>query len=349
MSTTHPQPEDIASAPQSQSARRRWPLALVLLFCCLVIIHQRNRIRAYWWSSCLVRTDDLGARGYYLASLAAVGDKAAGAIERLSRNEDPEVRALAIYPLKSLPAEAAMETLHRLLNDSDRDVRESAAVALVFMSSAGARAVLRETAASEEPGAAEAVSALGRSQDAADLEALCQALARHPSPAVRAQAAESLAARLMEETVRGESEAPAVAPHGCDAFLALVQSLADDATFSGLLSLEREIAAAAGFAQRQGRSAFAADRAPGPAPPPRRTVADVAAKGLSSLTGRALVPRKDRSAVQQATLAAWCRRIYRQRRLRPGGSGENPPTTLPGSSDTPTVQPPEAVDGSPRD
>lgn len=334
--------------PRPRSARRWLLPALVLLLPCLIVIHQRNRIRAYWWASCLVRTDDLGARGYYLASLAAVGDKAAGAIKRLSRHEDPTVRALAIFPIKSLSQEVALRALRRLLNDSDMDVRESAAVALVFMSSTGAWSVLRETAVSQERGAAAAVGALGRSQAPSDLEALCQALSRHRSPAVRAQAAESLAARLLEEELPAEPEDLVASPHGCDPFLTLVRSLGDDATFWGSLSLEREIAAAARFVGRQGRIALSVGGGFGSAPTPRRSVADIAAKGLSSLTARVVTPQTDQSAAQQAVFADRCRRWYLQRHHRPQAGVENPPSTSLGSSDTPTTRPPEAPEGDAR-
>ena len=335
VSSTLPEQEDTASAPAPRSLRRWWPPALVLLICCLAVIHQRNRIRAYWWASRLVQTEDLGARGYYLASLAAVGEMATGAIERLSRNEDPEVRVLAIFPLKSLPQEDALPVLRRLLDDSDMDVRESAAVALAFMSSPGARAVLRETAVSQAKGAATAAGALGRSQDPSDMETLCQVLAQHPSPAVRAQAAESIAALLLGEDDPGEAEAAAAMPDGCDPFLALVHGLADGAMFAGSLSLEREVAAAARFVRRQGRRVEGVGSAQDSASAARRRVADVAAKGLSSLTGRVVTPLAEQSAAQQAVFADRCRRWYLQR-LHPPSGVENPPSASPGSSDTPT-------------
>jgi len=304
-----------------------------------VLVYERNRLRAHWWAHRLVQTEDLAERGYYMASLAAVGNDAAGALDALSRNADPDVRSLAVFGLKRLPEATALEELGRLLNDPNADVRESAALALFFMPSDRAKDVLRRRAESQEPGAAAAVAVLGRSDSPADAALLCRILNGHHSPAVRAQAAESLAARLQEDARAATSQSSSGLAQKCDPFLALVRALADDSPFSGELSLEREIAAAASFAQRRGVPLE--NRGPGSvhSSRPQRTVADIAARGLSSLTGRTVIPQADRSARQQAVIADQCRRWFFQRRRHRPDAGENHQSKPADSSDMSTERP----------
>lgn len=303
-----PSPQDDGSELIPRKAKQsRWPVVVIVLLLILftLILLQRNRIRSYWWSYQLTRTEDVVDRTYFLASLAAVGEDAAGPIARLSRNQYSDVRLLSIELLQSLPHQGGLEHLARLLGDVDADVRESAALALAFMATDAATKVLRDAVASENANrAAAAALALGRIEPSLAWRSLCQAAKNHPSPRVRAQAIESLAGHLIASRNQNTAEIET------RVFQALVQALADRATFAGRLGIERSIDNARNFARQAGNPL--STRLSPSTSPAVRCVADIAARCLSSLTGQAITPRVDSDHTEQAVFADRCHHWYRQ-------------------------------------
>lgn len=310
---------------------RGFPITLgvmVILFVAAML--GRNHIRAHWWAYRLAGADDLSSQSYYLGALSAVGSSAQGAVERLAEDDAPHVRAMAVVILESSAQTGSVRILGRLLNDTNVDVRESAALALGFMQTEDARAVLRRAIEEGSAGAAAAVHAHGRTGGATARDLICDALAFHASPAVRAQAVETLADMITMEAAdpaRSGERGRGVR----DPWLALVGALADDGTFDGPLAIEREVAGARAFA--------AAAQALGPAPPAGtpaegpRTVGHLAAKQLSALSGDTLEPVTELSPRRQADLADQCHRAF----LRRGDASRYPP--LPRDAEKPASAP----------
>ena len=172
-----------------------------------------------------------------------------------------------------------------------------------------ATVVLREAVASEnENRAAAAALALGRIDAPRAWRSLCKAIADHPSPRVRAQATESLAGHLSTPRNRNATMQAETAEIETHAFRALVLALADQATFAGRLGIERSIDNARAFARQSGYPPPSPSTTPG-----ARSVADIAARCLSSLTGQAITPKADSNRTEQADFADRCNRWYRQR------------------------------------
>lgn len=349
-------PSDSAPRESFSQSRSRWPAVVLAVFVALFLltIWQRNRIRAYWWAARLEKAEDLTARTYYLSCLVSVGDSAKGAICRLARSENSEVRALAIPAMARLSEPVRFAELDRLLADSDAEVRQSAALALAFAGSEAATNVLARRAMGRDSaeGTMTAAAALSRLSSPAALAVLCKVAREHPNAAVRAQAVESIGAWLVSETGRDSAATSRPASDG-EPFGVLVALLADRGDFAGALSLEREIASAE-------RAAKGPDGVPlpkgahvaGPREPAslsasatgHRTVADVAAHWLSLLSLEAVEPRTRRSSSEQAELADRCRQAWAAgepaafpRRVDPARQGPRPPnreTPANSSSDT---------------
>ncbi|MBI5763722.1 MAG: HEAT repeat domain-containing protein [Planctomycetes bacterium] len=256
-------------------------IAFVVLF--VFLLAGRNHLRAYWWATRLTSTTDLKAQGYYLACLAGVGDAAKRPIASLARHSRPEVRLLSIYALQKLPLETAVPELARLLVDTDVSIRDAAATALVFTESNYAIDVLVASATSDNPIlASTAVAALGRTSTSEAMRAVRSVARVHDSPMVRAQALEALIDSLLTDpldapTSRQDERALSIET--------LIAALADEATFSELLSLERQRAAAERFVATRATSQRS-DKEAGF----RRSVAEVAALYLSDLSGQTVRP-----------------------------------------------------------
>jgi len=290
---------------------------MTALFAAAVL--QRDRLRSQWWAWRLVSTADPRQQAYYLALLAAVGDSASGAIAGLAADDDPAVRSLAVVALAALPEGRGVDRLAALLADPDGEVSSSAAVCLAFMadeSPAGGRGLdlLIEAAGRPDTGpAAAAAAALSRVSSPAALNALGRVAARHPSAWVRAQAVESLAtqAAVRLRPIVGADASPVDFPRvgSGDIIDALVASLLDDGRFTGELAFEREIARAARFAGSSPASGPA-----GSGVPTDRRVADVAAAGLSVITGRYIEPADAPAFGSPAEFAAQCRAWVVERR-----------------------------------
>jgi hypothetical protein len=333
---------DPASPRHPPAARSRWPSVAIVLLLCLfgLAMLYRNNLRAHWWATRLAAAEDLQSRAYYVASLTAVGDAACGAIHRLAKDPRPEVRSLAIPAMIRLSEKSRLAELDGLLGDADADVRESAATALAFMDADGAARLLIEHAESPQPPAAAAcVAALGRLSSPEALAALCKTAASHSDPLVRAQAVESLVACV---TIAALGEPGEVSPFRSsrDPILVLVLALGDQAIFTGHLALERQIATVSTAVSskappsRDKIARFHQDSPPLLAPAAPRSVAEIAAHWLSSLTGRQITPA-DLGSAGPAELADQCRRWIAERHQasRPADAPAGEPSPA-GSADT---------------
>ena len=324
------EPADGAAPRPVPTAKSRWPaLAIVVLLCVFsaVMLH-RNNLRAHWWAARLAAAEDLRSRGYYIASLTAVGDAACGAIHRLAADSRPEIRALAIPAMARLSEKARLAELDVLLSDVDDDVRESAATALAFMGNDAATRILIDGVQSGgSAAAASCVAALGRLSSPDALGAVCKAAASHSDPAVRAQAVESLAACVTIEAL-GEQGIAASARPSCDPILVLVSALTDQAIFTTHLALERQIATVAAAVSSKAApppdkiTRFRLEDAPHAGPAAPRTVAEVAAHWLTSLTGHPITP-VDPGSSGPAELADQCRQWIVEKH-QPGRPAEAP-------------------------
>lgn len=300
-----PDPRDIRGA-----RRARWGIALlVALF--LITLWQRDTIRAHWWATRLMATDDLAARGQYLSFLATVGDKATGAVWRLARDDRPDVRILAVMSASRLARLTSNRVLATLLMDSDVDVREAAGRTLAFELRSEALNLLSNVARDADSGvAASAVASLSRINDPAVPDWLALA-GSHASPKVRAQMIESSTTWLQGIDARlGRSRTEVLN------LLIRIAELADDPSeFDGELSLEREISSAESFVRASHPNSGEAATVNG-----KRTVASVARSKLSALMGRAIIAGDTDSTKARQDLARAILERIETSRLRPSAT-----------------------------
>ncbi|MEK6644154.1 MAG: HEAT repeat domain-containing protein [Planctomycetota bacterium] len=263
----------------SQRAFRICLVALVAMF--VVLLIERNRIRSHWWAWRLQGATDLATQGYYLASLAGVGDEAFGAVSRLARSDRSDVRGFAVYALQKMPPESAFAELGRLLTDTELDVREAAATALVFAENESAtQTLIRAVGSVNADEAAAAVAALGRINSESALSAICHAARSHGSALVRAQALEAITDQLITSVEASATSRPS---SGCSMIDTLIDALPDEAIFRGLLSLERQKRSAAQFLGR-----LTATNPSEELLPTERAVGTIAAAFLTEITGEAV-------------------------------------------------------------
>jgi hypothetical protein len=309
-----PHPDQTQAVPAArQTAHRRFLIAIAALVVLFALsIACRNRIRSEWWAWRLTRSQVPSEHAYYMNALVAVGQDALPVTQRLARNERAELRTYAVAVLGRFRHPTAYETLQNLVFDADRDVREAAALTLVFFSPAEVAADLLQAPA-DTPDAGSASAAflgLGRLATPPAIKLLCEGVRDHPAPAARAQAVESLAEALMPSTPDGIEPAP-LPDSPCDPVAALVAALGDSATFTGTLSGERETEAVSRFIAASTTMPVDSSIAHASG---RRTVADIATQSLTRLCGR---PIDAHSALENpAETASTCRTWILERRSR---------------------------------
>lgn len=272
-------PLKMLSTTMSQRAFRICLVALVAMF--VLVLIERNRIRSHWWAWRLQYATDLATQGYFLASLAGVGDAAFGAVSHLARSDRSDVRGFAVYALQKMPPESASTELGRLLTDTELDVREAAATALVFAEHESATQTLIRAAGSVNADeAAAAIAGLGRINSESALSAICHAARSHESPFVRAQSLEALTDQLLSTVDDTATSRPS---SGCSMIDTLIDALPDDARFQGQLSLERQKRSAALFLASRTATKPAEDLLP-----TERAVGTIAGACLTEITGDAV-------------------------------------------------------------
>lgn len=317
----------------------------------LVTVVERNVIRAWWWAYRLSSATELPNQAYYVGSLAAVGEDAAGPTRWLAGRDEAALRSMAVTIFARLPESSSVPALARVVEaDPDLDNQESAALTLAFMDSPVAVAALDRLAGMPRPFAAAATAALGRSSGRAARARLCDLLLTHTLPLVRAQAAESLADSVIsshmphafggsdlpgdarESTLPGdaaESDQPG-ASGTADASGSPRRGSADGAfaadgrdPFAALVRALSDEATFAGTLASERQIAavtarFARTAAPADGPPDvgikarRRSVGQAAAAALRRLCGQSALPGQ-RSPEEQAKLADHLRGLFLKR------------------------------------
>lgn len=286
---------------------------MVFLFAMVVV--QRQRILAQWWVHRLKETTDAAEQAYYVACLASVGDDGAGAIEKLGQYPRSEIRALVIPASQGLSDGRRFSLLRVRLGDSDYDVRLSAATALAFLNYDPTHSFLIGQMNSPAPEiVTAAASGLARVSTPDAVAALCEAASRHWNAWVRAQAIESLGQQFVSDASAALTSRPADDEEDCDPVAALVKALSDQGLFSRRLALEAEIdGVARALTASRG---IPAEPATSRSTDGRRSVAQVAAGTLTTLTGHTLAPQAEMSGEEQTLLAQQCRRWIAERRLQ---------------------------------
>ena len=284
-----------------------------------MVVVQRHRILSQWWVHQLRKTTDAGSQAYYVACLAAMGDDAASAIAKLGQEPQSEIRALIIPASQGLSGRRRFELLRLRLSDRDYEIRLSTATALAFLELDFTHDFLVAQMNSPAPEVVTAAAAgLARltTQDA--MNALCDAASSHLSSWVRAQAIESLGQQLVSNATVAATSRPAGDETFCDPLTVLVKALVDQDRFSRRLALETEIAhVSRALAASRG---ILAETPSSQTSDQRRTVAEIAAITLSTLTGQSIEPRTGMSDEEQAQLVQKCRSwLSGQRGQSPNG------------------------------
>ncbi len=224
-----------------------------------VVVVQRHRIRVQWFISRLDHVESHVDRLNLVHQISAEMAASDGTLEYVARHPSAELRILAVPHAASIQSREGLKMLATLMADESRDVREAAALALVFDEREMAWRILREAAVRKNPYAAGAAAGvLGRSPRKEAACVLAETLREHDIPVVRAQAAESLVMLIVGAR---SSEIPDMSewmvrrstlPDDCEVFLALANATGDDVAFNERLVHEREIANALRAAQANG-------------------------------------------------------------------------------------------------
>ena len=352
-------PTPLTGARQSATRSNIWFISFIVLLVAvfLIVVATRHPIRAYWFAYQLTQTHDLREQVYYLTLLSQLDKSAIGAINRLASHEDPNIRELAVFALRSNTSHDALPMLTRLACDDSESVRESAATTMAFLTEQGQIDTLRELRivmmapihGSEI--CATAAGVMARIRPDWSCFPLVKALRESPHALVRAQAVESLGVLaegsdivdpmfLDSDAGRLMSFRRGVLPEDDRTYCLLVvllRATADNETFSGRLALEREIAGAQAFVDQAAGLPTIVDESKherndsAHLASTSRTVGDVARGVLERLTGRELgaIPAEDSdeewALIHELRTAFQERLASRERAM---------PSTLPGELET---------------
>jgi hypothetical protein len=309
-------PAPDSPVPSSGFNARFYLILAAMVVAFLVVVFQRNSIRARYWAYQLKQTDDLADQAYYIACLTSVGDAAAESVESLVWDSRKEIRMLAIPASQGLTPRIRHElVLNMLLIAEDDELQASAATAIALSHwEPGEQFLIAVSQSPTESTACAAAGGLSRIDSAAAADALCTIVQTNKSPKVRAQAVESLAAHLQPSLDNGGAITGKP-----DAITVMVQALSDSGEFSGQLAAEREIDTVSTVVTARKGLRVATS---GPSASAARTVASIAAGVLTDLTGESIeaIPA---DFAAQSRLVERCKSLIAQRHPRI-------PTTLPG-------------------
>lgn len=281
-----------APPPPRGAARRRTGIAIAALAVLwLGAMAFRWEIRTRWWAYRLTRTTDPQQVDYYLVRLHAVADRAVGAAGALLAHPSPEVRRNAVSILQRSRQDRARDLLLRAFGDPDADVREAAALGLALQGShAALPELLRMIRSADEARARAAVTGLQHLDDPRAVEALIEAARTHVSAEVRAQAIDSLG------LIRCRQAVPV-----------LIEALDDGRPIRTAAASDRALRRAlhtmGPVLVRHGMDPASVATAPAP-----MTVAELAARALSRITGESFGYRADDPPERKAAVT----RLYRQ-------------------------------------
>lgn len=283
--------------PRRHNARRRKWIAIgafVVLWAMAVSV--RWEIRTRWWAWRLVEAQSAESRGYYLTCLTSVAERALGAASYLLNRPAAEHRMYGLAILHRCRGERARALLVRAMSDPDQDVRESAALGLaVHHDQAALPTLLAMLQSKQEPtavAAAVALERIGGDRATAALIESIQAAAQNDMVVLRAQAIDSLGILGTRQAVP-----------------ALIDCLTDERPLTTRPAADRRLDQAiqvlGGDLRKHGLDP---DAVRDTAPP--QTIADLAARALSRITGesfgfRSTDPPHRKAAVARMYLRWW--------------------------------------------
>jgi len=182
-----------SSVASKFSNRRMWIAIGAFILLWSVAMFYRMEIRAYWWAYRLAHATSIQDRIYYFSCLASIGDSMTGAVGSLLKNPSVDVRRQGAALLLRCRNDPAKALLLQAIHDTDREVRESAALGLALhYDQAALPELLRLVQSDDESAALAAVVALERIGGDEAAEALTQIVRGPSSPQMIAQAVDSL-------------------------------------------------------------------------------------------------------------------------------------------------------------
>jgi len=178
-------------------------LAMVVIW--LGVVLSRHAIRAHYWAYRLRSAASGGERLVYFQLLADLHDGAVSAVLPLLDEDDPGLRSLAVGVLHHARNNSALEGLIRATRDDDRDVRRLAIAGLAIRDDQpGARELDRLLRNSDQREAMTVAAALSAVPSRAARDVLIDAVLTNPYPGVRVEAILSL------ESLRAVEAVPAL-------------------------------------------------------------------------------------------------------------------------------------------
>ena len=252
--------------------RRRWrnsAIAIVLLVLLwLVVLWQRDTLRAHWWAYRLEHAPTPMRQLQYFQYLVGVAPQAVGAVQPWLARPETGLRSFAVGVLHHARTPGARDLLIRAADDQNHDVRLSALLGLALYDDEPARAALaRRLLGDDEARGMEVAYALGQARSPAATALLVQAVQQSPAAGVQVEAIVAL------EELQADEAIPA-----------LLQALRSSAVYQG--QTERNRAAATLLAEvTAGPSIEDELRSATFTAPLRHDVALTAATALRRITG----------------------------------------------------------------
>lgn len=183
-------------SPERLTAKH-WAAIAGVAAACLTLLAFRHDLRALRYRHQLVRAGAPIERETWGLRLAACGRAAIPHLRSLFQDADPGIRRAAVLAAERLREVELEPWLIARASDDDADVREAAFAALARVASPTITEALADLLAdADEDRAMRAAHALAESARTEAWTALRRALKEHPSPRVRAQVIELLAAAL---------------------------------------------------------------------------------------------------------------------------------------------------------
>lgn len=124
-------PTDVRAARPPRRSRWSWWVIAGMVVVWIVVLLQRNTIRAHWFAYRLERTESPFTRFAMYERLVKLEWAALGPAERLLSSPDPGVRSLALGVLGKLRNERVDVLLRRSCYDEDEEVRRQAIEAVI--------------------------------------------------------------------------------------------------------------------------------------------------------------------------------------------------------------------------
>lgn len=185
---------DHTASRQPTSARRTYIViaAVAVGFAVIMLVREPIQARYFAWQLTREGQHDEGQRHYFFR-LACLKDAALPAIRGMLVDDKPEHRQFGARLLSYVSPNAARPFLIETLNDTDADVRRTAAMSLALDDDPSVADAFCEMIRSDNADAAAlAAGMLGRMGGNAAVDALLDVLASDPSVMVKAEAIDGL-------------------------------------------------------------------------------------------------------------------------------------------------------------